>query len=93
MSWATAVPATQEFAELIRRVRDRDQDAAQKPVRRYESTIPESRVWRVSFWRRFAAGSTRTSGILPTAYDGEGVEAAGPLWPDVGLLDIGAIVV
>ena len=30
---------SQQFAELIRRVRDRDQDAAQELVRRYESAI------------------------------------------------------
>lgn len=36
---ATAVPASPEFAELIRRVRDRDEDAAQELVRRYESAI------------------------------------------------------
>jgi RNA polymerase sigma factor (sigma-70 family) len=33
------VSASLEFGELIRRVRDRDQDAAQELVRRYESTI------------------------------------------------------
>ena len=33
------MPASPEFAELIRRVRHRDQDAAQELVRRYESTI------------------------------------------------------
>jgi RNA polymerase sigma-70 factor (ECF subfamily) len=33
------VPASPEFAELIRRVRDRDQDAARELVRRYESAI------------------------------------------------------
>ncbi len=33
------MPASPEFAELIRRVRDRDQDAAQELVRRYEGAI------------------------------------------------------
>ncbi|MBN9118443.1 MAG: sigma-70 family RNA polymerase sigma factor [Planctomycetes bacterium] len=33
------MPAPPEFTELIRRVRDRDQDAAQELVRRYESAI------------------------------------------------------
>jgi RNA polymerase sigma-70 factor (ECF subfamily) len=34
-----ALSDSQQFAELIRRVRDRDQDAAQELVRRYESAI------------------------------------------------------
>jgi RNA polymerase sigma-70 factor (ECF subfamily) len=33
------VPASPEFADLIRRVRDRDQDAARELVRRYEGAI------------------------------------------------------
>jgi len=55
------VPDTSDFAELIRRVRDRDPDAARELVNRYESTI--RRVIRI----RLRDANLRCSSTRPTS--------------------------